>query len=220
MKTSDKTKKGKRLIANIKECKALPKTINPNPSSTRVGVVSSSIGHSSIAEFTGKVPLLQPSSANNPRFRFIQFDNQDEAKRFMISTFKLHVHIECNIDLMSFIPPSGELPDYMLKCIYQWIHSRVWEGLFSSHKCVPDIVREFYFRSSHFVSNSYAEPENNIIAKVRGVSVAIYPREIRDLYDCPKVDLPFLPHDSTDKIIMDDIVASIIGHGLLIPRII
>ena len=166
MKTTDKTKKGKRPIADPKECKASPKKIKLNPSSTRIRASPSPSGRLTIAEFSGKIPLLRPPSANNPRSRFVQFDNEDEAKRLLISTSKLHVNIDRNFDLISFIPPFGELLVYMLKCLYRWVHSHAWEISLSGHKCIPNIVRVFYFRGSHLVSNSYAKPEDNIIAKV------------------------------------------------------
>ena len=64
------------------------------------------------------------------------------------------------------------------------------------------------------MSNSYSEPEDSIVAKIWGIFVALYPREIRDLYGCLEIELPFLPHKSTDYIEMDDIVASVVGRNL------
>lgn len=171
MKTPDKTKNGKHPIADSKECKASPKKPKTNPPSTgvsNVGAALSSSRYPSIMEFTGKIPLLQPHSAINSRSRFIRFDNEEEAKRFVMSTSKLHVHIERNFDMISFIRNSREQPNNIPRHLYHWIHSRAWEGLLSCHKYGQDIVHEFYFCGSHLVSNSYAEHEDRITAKVQG----------------------------------------------------
>lgn len=90
-------------------------------------IASSSNEHSSIAEFTGKVTLLRPHLAINSRSRFLRFGNKDEAKHLMILTSKLNVHIERNFYLMFFIPPLGEIPDYLTKRLYRWIQSRAWK---------------------------------------------------------------------------------------------
>ena len=126
----------------------------------------------------------------------------------------LHVHIERIFNLSSFIPQIGESSCHIPRHIYEWIHNRQWDGLVSGHKCVPDIVREFYFRGSSVVSNSYSDPKDGIVAKIRGIFVVLSPREIRELYGCPTIDLPFLPHKSTDFIEMDNIIASAIGYNL------
>lgn len=133
----------------------------------------------------------------------------------MVSSSKLHVHIKRKFDLLSFIPPSGELPYYMPRHLYRWIHNRAYKGLLSSHKCAPDVVCEFYFRGSHSVSNSYNKPKDSIVAKVRRMSVVISSREIRDLYSCLEIDLSLLSFKSADEIVMDDIFSLVTGDELI-----